>query len=151
MAEFAPGDRVSFVNEEGQGKVVSILDAHNVLIQLEEGLEVPVNKQAIVKAKDFFKEKEQPKVTDDQLKEPDLNEERGIYLAFDKSKSDQFLELYLINNTYWPFYFSFYEFSNDGYQGISRGALESAQYQLINRVKISEFEKWKPFLVQGVY
>jgi preprotein translocase subunit YajC len=54
MAEaLKPGDQVAFLNYEGGGKVIALLDDDNLMIELDEGFEIPVNRNEVVKERDF--------------------------------------------------------------------------------------------------
>ncbi len=149
---FKPGDKVAFLNNEGKGKVVSLLDNDQVLIELDEGFEIPVHVGEIVKERDFIKGERETE-TGHQAENNDKTglsaKNPGIFLAFDQSKGDNTRELYIINNTHYTLYFSMYEKrAENHFKGLSGGGLESGQTQMINRYNVQQFEDWPTLVVQ---
>jgi dsDNA-specific endonuclease/ATPase MutS2 len=45
---YKPGDKVSFLHEKGEGRVIKVLSAHKILIELTEGIEIEVNTNELV-------------------------------------------------------------------------------------------------------
>ena len=71
-------DKVEFIDDNSSGKVVSIIDKNQLMIELEEGLEIPVNKNDIIK------------VSSRRSKPDSLSEKyREDTTAFRKPTSDQ--------------------------------------------------------------
>jgi dsDNA-specific endonuclease/ATPase MutS2 len=45
---YKPGDKVSFLHEKGEGRVIKVLSAHKILVELTEGIEIEVNMKELV-------------------------------------------------------------------------------------------------------
>ena len=152
-----PGDRVAFLNHEGGGQVLSIIDDHNLMLELDEGFEVPVNRKEVVKVRDFTKGNATEAPAPEAEKSPDQSphsssEPYGTFLAFDQSKSETNLSLYLINHTPYTLYFQVYEKPGEqAYKGLSHGQLSPFGYQLLNRYQTNHFASWPLIVVQGLY
>lgn len=151
MSDFKPGDKVALVNEETKGEVLSIIDSHTVLVELEEGLEIPVKTNQLVKQSDFFNEaeKEEPGKGTAPPGKPGKSE--GVYLAFDNEKSDQKLDLLLLNNTPFEISFSFFESYKDHYRGVSHGDLSPQSYRKLCLVDLGNFGHWPLFVLHILY
>ncbi len=150
--EFKPGDKIAFLNYEGGGKVISILEGDQVMIELDEGFEIPVHVGEIVKEQDFTTGEEEPESVEKvaaKSDQPDPKHEMGLFLAFDQSKGSNSRELNVINNADYSIYFTLYEkHGEDRLKGISKGALDPGQTQLINRYDIQNFDHWPAIVIQ---
>lgn len=115
------GDKVSFLNEKRDGKIVKILDNETVVVEIEDGFEIPVLKKELVrrftaggeKAKSVMPEKvsviqQEEEPVDDvpdefQIEIHDRNLlGDGHFLAFIEGRNfriDEEYVIYLINNT----------------------------------------------------
>lgn len=157
MAEaLKPGDKVAFLNSEGGGKVIALLDDDNLMIELDEGFEVPVNRNEVVKERDFTSpgQPSEPAAAPGSPDKTSLfsDEPHGAFLAFDQSKSKEVLDLYVVNHSHFSLYFQVFEKPGDQpYRGLSRGQLEAFSYQMINRYHTSEFEAWPVIVTQGLF
>lgn len=155
--QLKPGDQVSFLNYEGGGQIIAIVDDQNLMLELDDGLEMPVNRNEVVKNRDFTVSQPEPEPSLEtpqatETTQSSSDEPYGAYLAFDKHKSQEILDLYMINHGYFSLYFQVFEQPNDGsYRGLSRGELSPFGYQLLNRYHTSEFEAWPTIVVQGLF
>ncbi len=52
---FKIGDRISFINEASKGSVIAILNKKQLLILLDDGIEIPIGINEVVKINDFSK------------------------------------------------------------------------------------------------
>lgn len=152
MAEaLMPGDQVAFLNEDGGGTVLSIIDENQVMVELDEGFEIPVPKSQLVKVKDFTQEKSASSEKEEQVITQQPQGEPGLYLAFDPSKGGDLLELLVINNTPSIIYFTIFEqVTSSHYEGVSRGELGSPARKMIKRFNQSELNDWRPLIIQGL-
>lgn len=151
-----PGDEVAFLNSQGGGKVIAIQDDENLMIELHEGFEVQVNRNEVVKQRDFtgsgITHKASSSADQPEAETPQSSEPYGTYLAFDKRKSQEVLDLYMINHTHFTLYFQIFEQpNNQPYRGISQQQLAPFTYQMVNRYHTSEFDAWPAIIIQGLY
>ena len=158
MAEaLKPGDKVAFLNHEGGGKVIALTDDDNLMIELEEGFEIPVNRGEVVKERDFTSPGQPaeptPAAATPSSPQPSSSDEPyGAFLAFDQSKSKEVLDLYLVNHSHFSLYFQVFEKPGDQpYRGLSRGQLKPFTVQMVNRYHTSEFEAWPAIITQGLF
>lgn len=152
--EFKPGDKIAFLNYEGGGKVVSLMEDEQILIELDEGFEIPVHKSEIVKEKDFIKGEAEPEEKQ-EAEQPTRNQapkgEPGLFLAFDQSKGANIRELFVVNNSGYTLFFTIYEQKGEQeFNGLSRGELDSGETQMINRYNVDAFEQWPPLIIQAL-
>jgi len=150
--EIKPGDTVAFVKDKGGGKVISLTDKEHVLLELEEGFEITVNKGEIVKERDFLNEQEAEPEPELSTQAPATDTSQpGFFLAFEQSGTNT-RTLYILNNTPQSLYFTIYEQkTGTDTQGLSSGALEPGQKQMINRYDIQQFEEWPMLVTQAIF
>jgi dsDNA-specific endonuclease/ATPase MutS2 len=67
---FNIGDRVALINEPSRGKVVAILNKKQLLILLDDGIEIPISKDEVVKINDFTKVKVSSHSIENKEKKP---------------------------------------------------------------------------------
>src|SRR5580698_6636740 len=48
IMSFKPGDKVRFLHEKGEGKVISVVSYHKIRVELTEGLEIEVSTSELV-------------------------------------------------------------------------------------------------------
>ena len=93
--EFRIGDKVKFLNEEGQGVVTRIIDKKLVGVMIDEGFELPVMKNELIKIEEHsdMRQFAEPEEAEEQFgrpdaQQPDITEEIkdetrfSVFLAF---------------------------------------------------------------------
>ncbi len=151
--EFRIGDKVKFLNEEGQGVVTRIIDKKLVGVMIDEGFELPVMKNELIKIEadsDMrqFAEPEEYKEESisESYQQPDITEEIkdetrfSVFLAFvpkdaDNPGSSNF-NLYLINDSNYAIYYMLSYKDNEGYSNY----LQSDQLEDNTKVEITSLD-----------
>ncbi|HRG58892.1 MAG TPA: DUF2027 domain-containing protein [Bacteroidia bacterium] len=137
--EFKIGDRVSFLNEIGGGVIVSIKDKLTVMVSDDDGFISPFLIKKLVKINI-------PKVNiESEIQLPISNKEHHqISLLFvPKDNSNIFqsdLDLYLVNNSSYNFYFELYFIESDKVLKFAQNQINDGITQLIKSIKREEIE-----------
>lgn len=150
MEEFLPGDKVEFIDDNSSGKVISIIDKSQLMIELEEGLEIPVQKDDIIKVSS---RKPKPESLSEKYKEDatalhkPISEQSGIQLAV-INEHDNLFSFHLINDTSKFIYFTFYEKSEKNEQAVTKGELKSFEHSRLTNLDISKFDTLAEYELQ---
>ena len=173
-----PGDKVSFLNEKRDGVVIKILNNKMVLVEIEDGFNIPVLEHDLVKVqmnancKDFnepasqaasepAKETEEPEGRFAKRKDLIIiNVEKdkishGIYIAFVPENPDNILSssmgIYLLNHNSHEILFTYSLKENEQYicKDFDNAYEESAI--LIDVIDITDIEKWKDIQFQFLF
>ncbi|MFH0867357.1 MAG: DUF2027 domain-containing protein [Bacteroidota bacterium] len=169
--KFKPGDKVSFLNERRDGIVKKVLNNKMVIVEIEEGFEIPVIESDLVKSNPF--EDENIPAVNNENPEPE-NEERfperfalddsgtddkklkpGFYIAFIPENEEQFLEssfaVYLLNNTSSDALFTYSLMENGKYICTDFDRIDEATALLLTDIDKSGFDKWEHLQFQFVF
>lgn len=145
MSDFIPGDKVSLLNEDVEGKVIAIQGNNEVIVELEDGIEIPVPMDQLVKLAGYSEEKK----TVIETKKTDTKNE-GLFLTY-TYKTEQSLDLQLINSTPNPFSFAISEYKDGFYYGLKSSMLQPGTSISIKTALLSQFDEWPVLLLQGFY
>ncbi len=171
-----PGDKVSFLNEKRDGIVKKILNNKMVIIEIDDGFEIPVLEHDLVKAHSFedYNDRAKEKNTEIQALQEEKPKEkfperidlfevidvknktrRGIYIAFIPENPDEILSsnfyIYLINHYSHDLLFT-YSLKEQGKficKDFDRADEESAI--LLDIIDKSDIEKWKDIYFQFIF
>lgn len=166
--EFRIGDKVKFLNEEGQGVVTRIIDKKLVGVMIDEGFELPVLKNELLKIEDHtdmrqFAEPEEleEETAQQSFQQPDITEEIkdetrfSVFLAFvpqdAENPGNSSFKLYLINDSNYSIYYMLSYKDNEGYSNY----LESDQLENNTKVEITSLEnndlnEWNQLDLQAI-
>jgi|GEM_PF-1562081 len=154
--KFKKGDKVSFLSERREGVVNSIINHNTVGVLIEDGFEIPVLENEIIKVHDYSKvavtksEKQSNLtkvestisslvVTDDSLAD-------GLYLAYalpkDKTEFDGKLSVYLINHTKFEVIFMYALKENEQFVWKNYDRTNKNSKFLMATIEGAELNKW---------
>jgi len=162
------GDRVSFLNEKREGIVKKILNNKMVLVEIDDGFDIPVLEHDLVKV-EFFKdiihknisseplntEKEErfPKnkfftKTDDKLKS-------GIYLGFIPDNENDMLSgslgIYLINRTSTDILFTYSLKEDEKFIYTDFDRIDEESAFLLEIIDRTDIEKWNKLIFHFLF
>ncbi|NMM50532.1 Smr/MutS family protein [Marinigracilibium pacificum] len=152
------GDKVRFLRGTESGVVTSIVDNQTVMVEIEDGFEIPVLRSELVfiskEETTYFKKKETPEYEKqaEKIKAAPavIGWPEGIYVAF-KPVNDKQMALHLINLTDQMVLFSFSEISGDNSKGIIAGrVLPKEHYKLFN-LDSNDFDNWPVYRADIIY
>jgi dsDNA-specific endonuclease/ATPase MutS2 len=141
------GDTVRLIHGKEQGKIVSIIDAKQVEVEIEDGFRIPVSKMELVVVAS-----EETSVFSDNIESETTVIEKwnGVYLAFVRF-NDQIFELHLINDTGYKTHFVIGEEYNEKYKGVFSGNLEAESSIKIMEVSLKDFDNWPEYVIQLLF
>ncbi|HNW97275.1 MAG TPA: DUF2027 domain-containing protein [Bacteroidales bacterium] len=170
-----PGDRVSFLNEKRDGIVKKILQNKMVIVEIEDGFEIPVISSDLVKVNAFDDEEQNDNKysnrKNDTQPEPeerfperfgfdtslteDLKLKKGFYIAFIPENDEQMLQgnyaVYILNNTKQDALFTYYLKENDKYICTDFDRVDEASALMLSNIDKSQFEKWEHIKFHFIY
>ena len=164
--KFEIGEKVNFLNESGGGKVVKLIDNRLILIETDEGFEMPVLATELIK--DFrsepqedpvFFSKEIPKPAQEIIEEetePDnvseinpwgtIREEKGIYLAFEPHEQQWVLtgnlDVVLLNHTGNDILYSLFMEVDGQLEGVDFSSVPADSKIIIATMGRDEIDNW---------
>jgi hypothetical protein len=173
-----PGDKVSFLNEKRDGVVIKILNNKMVLVEIEDGFNIPVLEHDLVKvqtyddrltnneispqtstvssiksneaAERFAQRKNLINITDEKDK---IN--RGLYIAFVPEYPDNVLSsgigIYLLNHNSHDILFTYSLKENDHYVCKDFDNVYEESSILLDVIDITDIEKWKDIKFQFLF
>jgi len=132
------GDKVSFVNENLEGTVTSIIDKNNVGVTIEDDFEIPVPISQLIKVD--FVETLKPE-TEKEIKPRISNNPPGIFLAFERIDEVR-LKLLLHNNFCDNLMYAIYQKGHDAFAFVKRGEIERDETIELGTNDLAKFEQW---------
>lgn len=148
------GDKVSFLNEKRDGVVSRIISNNIVGVTIEDGFEIPVAENEILKMIDFS----QAVMTKEEIKEvPIVNEnisplnigkeiEEGVYLAYTLDKNTESfqgrLAVYLVNHTPFEAVFIYAVSENGKFVWTDYDRVDEKSKYLLANIEMPDLEKW---------
>jgi len=171
---FRKGDKVKFLNDVGQGTVVGFRDKNIVLVLNDDGFEVPVLGNQLLKVEGDYtfndenisakltEKKKEEQVTPVQQAEEDLEEdgvntdkEAHVFFALvPKNQKDIInsdIDVYLINDSNFRMMYSV-SFNENEFQSLfGYGILEDNTKVHLNTIKKDELNKYEEFNFQIIY
>lgn len=176
MAEYKVGDRVSFLNETGGGKIVRIIDPRTVMVEVEDGFEIPYLIKDLVF--DFRSQSTRPQqvaqVVKEEVRQQEIRdaeaydaarkgglrrfakdvEKEGIYLAFVPHEQQWLLtgslDVVLVNHTPFTMLYSF-NVKSEKYDNVDYGEVEPYSKVVVESISREDIEYWCNGVIQGVF
>lgn len=169
--KFKPGDKVSFLNEKRDGIVKKVLGNKMVLVEIEDGFEIPVIETDLVNSNPF-----EAKISENaaaaSINEPEPEERfperfelnvsanegkrlgKGFYLAFIPELEQQYIDgnfaIYLLNNTEHAALFTYAQLENGKFICKDFDRIDEGTALLLSMVDKSSFEKWSNLKFQFI-
>lgn len=175
--QYKVGDKVRFLDEPGGGKIVKIIDNKMVVIQTEDGFELPVLISDIIpdyryksdsSEKSIKQSQELPenKNTTVDVNIPEENitsisawktpkEEPGIYLAYEPQDQQWLLtgklEIFLINHTHFDVLYNLFLERNEQIIGIDYGSIPPDSKISLTLIEKDDIELWNKGILQLMF
>ena len=177
MAEFKIGDRVNFLNNVGGGKVTKIIDSRMVMVEVEDGFEIPTLISEIVP--DFRNQpSRQQQIVDTvqkEIKEKELvqqqqeedarhgglrrfakeAEKEGVYLAFVPHEQQWLLtgamDVMLVNHTPYEMLYTFTIKEENQFVNVDYGQLEKYEKVVVETITREDLDYWCNGIVQAIF
>ena len=161
---FKIGDRVKFLNDVGQGKIVSFQSKNIAVVENEDGFEIPVMMAELVKIAEAesydninrdFSKKPEPKI---EIAKPEPehkaelipgNDDPKFYMAF--YPVDQHnpvggeIEIYFINDSNFSLLYHYAHFDGEKYHTIDAGELEPNTKNYIEGLSLTDLSNLPKF------
>jgi len=162
------GDKVSFLNEKRDGIVKKILNNKMVLVEIEDGFDIPVLEHDLVKV-EFFKDTISENITIPQLtkeKEERFPERKtltvtdsklksGVYLAFIPDNGENALSgslgIYLINRSNTDVLFTYSLKENEKFICTDFDQIDDESAFLLEVIDRTDIEKWNNIIFQFIF
>ena len=176
MAGFKIGDRVVFLSSTGGGKVTKIIDSRMVMVEIEDGFEVPCLISDLVM--DFrYQPARQQQITEvvqQEIKEKELlqqqqeedarhgglrrfakeAEKEGVYLAFVPHEQQWLLtgamDVMLVNHTPFEMLYTFTIKEENQFVNVDYGQLEKYEKVVVETISREDLEYWCNGIVQAI-
>ena len=159
--EFNVGDKVRFLNEVGEGKVVKILSEKMLMICDKDGFEYQMpTKELIILEKvqnfsqaipNILKENENKEIKNDVISDFEWKKEdtTNIFLAFSKKEDDNnFIEVFLINDSNFFVFYNFLLKLDLGFEQIDADILEPNTKIFVTEFSIDKINHTKEIILQ---
>jgi hypothetical protein len=167
--KFKAGDKVKFLNENGGGKVLAVIDTRMVRVELDNGFEVPVLASDLILDYRSAGQEEKPRseanLFPSQAVEKEeksaispisswgnIKEEKGIYLAYLPHDQQWVLtgdlDVVLVNNTAYEMLYSFFLEQKGQIKGIDFSSVPAESRIVIETINRDEIEDWIKGYVQ---
>lgn len=142
------GDKVRFTHGKEEGRIVKIIDAKQVEVEIEDGFRIPALKMELVVVA-----AEESHIAFG-VEESDISTTpykwNGLYIAFTQF-NDQTYELNLVNDTSYKTYFVIGEEKDSSYRGVFSGFVEKESFVKLSEVNIKDFDNWPEFVIQLLF
>jgi len=158
--KFQPGDRVSFINEKQEGTVVSIRSGNIVVVEIEDGFEIPVHESELVKTGIVLSENKTPQVETENkiistgIDVMQIGAQHSVVIAAVPDATGAILTgpltYYLINRTNFTLLFTIYIRRNKEWRGLNKGLLDPGTYFTLSQYKREDLIDVNSFLFQGL-
>ncbi len=178
MQKFNVGDKVRFLNEKGGGKVKKLIDSRTVMIEIEDGFDIPVlmselvtepvstvsrdiKEQKINQLQVEIREREQREaIEDDEARKSKLRrfaknpEAEGIYLAFVPHEQQWILtgliDVILVNHTGSELLYTLSLRNEVGFDNVDYGQMAPYTKVLIETISRNDLNTWCTGFVQAI-
>lgn len=178
MAEFKIGDKVNFLSTVGGGKVTKIIDSRMVMVEVEDGFEIPtlitdlvldyrsmpapskqqqtVDKvQKEVQAKQLLEQQQAEDARKGGLRRfAKESEKEGIYMAFVPHEQQWLLtgplDVVLVNHTPYEMLYTFTIKEEDKFTNVDFGQIDKYEKIVIETVSRDDLEYWLNGVVQAI-
>ena len=146
------GDHVRVLHGNEEGFITKIIDEKTIEIEIEDGFTIPVLKKDVVIVKkeeiDFFDRGQEHNIKTPIIKRSIAH--IGIYIAFIPS-SDNFVDLYVINNTDYQLLLTIHTISENSENGLFSNTLHSKSFIQVNKWNIKNFDTWENFHIDMLF
>ena len=171
------GDKVNFLNAVGGGKVTKIIDSRMVMVEIEDGFELPclisdlvldyrsqpARQQQIV---DTVQKEIQEKQLVQQQQQEDARhgglrrfakeaEKEGVYLAFVPHEQQWVLtgsmDVMLVNHTPFEMLYTFTIKEEDKFVNVDYGQLDKYEKVVVETISREDLEYWCNGIVQAIF
>lgn len=162
---FKVGDKVKFLNENGGGTVISILDSKLVKIETDEGFEMPVLNTELIKDARYEDQYDAAAISPslgvpsttpvEEIEESSISEinpwgsvreEKGIYFAFEPHEQQWVLtgdlDVLVVNNTPFEILYNLYFNQNNKLSGVDFGSVPANSKIILETINRDEIENW---------
>jgi len=172
---FKIGEKINFLNESGGGTVVRIIDSKLVMIETDDGFEMPVLATDLIK--DFRSASQDddevvfinaPAITapppvveevDESVSEINpwgtVREEKGVYLAFEPHEQQWVLtgdiDIFILNNTKHDILYSLFMEIEGNLEGVDFSSIPADSKINIATINRDELENWVSGYVQVLF
>ena len=178
MAELKIGDKVNFLSTVGGGKVTKIIDSRMVMVEVEDGFEIPTlisdlvldyrsmpapskQQQAVDKAQKEVQGQELLKQQEaDAARKSGLRrfakeaEKEGIYMAFVPHEQQWLLtgplDVVLVNHTPYEMLYTFTIKEEDKFTNIDFGQVDKYEKIVVETISRDDLEYWLNGVVQAL-
>ena len=177
MAGFKIGDRVNFLSSTGGGKVTKIIDSRMVMVEIEDGFEVPclISDLVIDYRSQPTRQQQIVDVVQKEIKEKELlqqqqeedarhgglrrfakeAEKEGVYLAFVPHEQQWLLtgamDVMLVNHTPYEMLYTFTVKEPDQFVNVDYGQMEKYEKVVVETISREDLEYWCNGIVQAVF
>lgn len=178
MAEFKIGDKVNFLSTVGGGKVTKIIDSRMVMVEVDDGFEIPTlitdlvldyRSQPAQTKQQQTVDKVQKEVQGQQLLEQEQAEEarkgelrrhakgvekEGVYMAFVPHEQQWLLtgplDVVLVNHTPYEMLYTFTIKEEDKFVNVDYGQVDKYEKIVIETISRDDLEYWLNGVVQAL-
>ena len=179
MAEFKVGDKVNFISAVGGGKVTKIIDTRMVMVEVEDGFEIPTlitdlvldyrsqpqvsrqqqvvdNVQKEVQAKELLEQERADAARKGELRRfAKEAEKEGVYLAFIPHEQQWLLtgamDVVLVNHTPYEMLYTFTIKEEEKFVNVDYGQVDKHEKVVIESISRDDLEYWLNGIVQAVF
>ncbi len=177
MAGFKIGDRVSFLSSTGGGKVTKIIDSRMVMVEIEDGFEVPclISDLVIDYRAMPMRQQQITDVVQQEIKEKELlqqqqvedarhgglrrfakeAEKEGVYLAFVPHEQQWLLtgalDVMLVNHTPYEMLYTFTIKEENRFVNVDYGQMEKYEKVVVETISREDLEYWCNGVVQAIF
>ena len=179
MAQFNVGDKVNFISSVGGGKVTKIIDTRMVMVEVEDGFEIPTlvtdlvldyRSQPQVSHQQQVVDKVQKEVQANELLEQERAEaarrgelrrfakeaeKEGVYLAFVPHEQQWLLtgsmDVVLVNHTPYEMLYTFTIKEEEKFVNVDYGQVDKHEKVVIESISRDDLEYWLNGIVQAVF
>lgn len=177
MTEFKVGDRVNFLSSTGGGKVTKIIDSRMVMVEVEDGFELPTmisdlvldfrsqpaKQQQIVET--VQKEIQEKELVQQQQQEDARHgglrrfakeaEKEGVYLAFVPHEQQWLLtgamDVVLVNHTPYEMLYTFTIKEETQFVNVDYGQIDKHEKVVVETISREDLEYWCNGIVQAIF
>ena len=176
MTTFKIGDRVNFLNNVGGGVVTKIIDSRMVMVEVEDGFELPTlvselvldvrnqpsrQQQIVDAAQQEIKEREAlQQQQEEEARHGGLRrfakeaEKEGVYLAFVPHEQQWLLtgalDVMLVNHTPYEMLYTFTIKEADQFVNVDYGQMEKYEKVVVETISREDLEYWCNGVVQAI-
>lgn len=179
MAEFKIGDKVNFLSSVGGGKITKIIDSRMVMVEVEDGFELPtLVTDLVLDYRSRPQQTQQQKVVDNVQKEIQAkqlveqeqaeaarkgglrrfakdSEKEGVYLAFVPHEQQWLLtgpmDVVLVNNTPFEMLYTFTIKETEMFANVDYGQIDKFEKVVVETISRDDLEYWLNGVVQAIF